>query len=245
MAEIENRMELEEEFYLRMLSLWEQQRANLRDLISFPPSIEFVTNDFWAESESENYEELLYWLAFIFFRSAMQHGELLGVDEQQARVQAEMYARQRAFTSSTSITRHSQKLLLRAGEDWREGKNQTQAYLNERLEMIFGDSRLSRVSATETTDPSSAGAEWALEITGNISGDDTWYTAADERVCPYCGPLHRQPRSMWQRIYETQILPVFPQGSAYGDPRRTPAHVECRCFILYNVGAGNVSTTSI
>jgi hypothetical protein len=40
---------------------------------------------------------------------------------------------------------------------------------------------------------------------------DAWYTQADERVCPECGPLHGQ----WFR---------------QGEGPQPPLHADCRCF---------------
>lgn len=50
-----------------------------------------------------------------------------------------------------------------------------------------------------------------------------WYTAMDERVCAYCGPLHGT---------------VIPFGESFptedGAAFTPPAHPSCRCFVLYH-----------
>lgn len=44
-----------------------------------------------------------------------------------------------------------------------------------------------------------------------------WQTEEDGRVCPLCGPLNGKPAQDW--------IGQFPQGP--------PAHVNCRCWLIY------------
>src|SRR6478609_1524405 len=46
----------------------------------------------------------------------------------------------------------------------------------------------------------------------------TWVTAKDERVCPSCGPLHRQSAPIGEKFKEGVWTP--------------PLHVNCRCDVI-------------
>lgn len=168
------------------------------------------------EAEEDLRNLLLYWLGLIFIRSAVQHG----LDESRAETGAASWVLGHVVRVTTQMRRYSREL-LDAGES------------------VFTRQHAERVAATEVSEAASAGAEFSARLLGFKSEDDTWFTRLDERVCPYCGPLHGQPRSRWFRIYNQQILPAHPEFAVYGRPERPPAHVHCRCFIVYLSGAGD------
>lgn len=80
------------------------------------------------------------------------------------------------------------------------------------LEPLFGEKRARRIAVTEATRLFAAGNQLAAEQSDLVGGLQ-WHTAADEMVCPTCGPRH---------------LKIFPKGS----PPPCPAHVNCRCSLL-------------
>jgi hypothetical protein len=82
-------------------------------------------------------------------------------------------------------------------------------------EQAFSDSRAELIAVTETTVASSAAFDDYRDLIERLGAkvEQRWETAADEKVCPICAPLHNQPREVWEA--------EFPQGP--------PAHGRCRC----------------
>lgn len=62
-----------------------------------------------------------------------------------------------------------------------------------------------------------------------------WYTAADERVCPYCGPMHAKIVAIDQNFYDKGATVTGEDGSTlkveYDSVSAPPLHVNCRCYI--------------
>lgn len=221
MAELRDRDEIEENLILVLLALFRTQRERLEDL----DSEDAVA--FWDEHDSELRNLLLYWLGLIFVRSAVQHG----APEQEARLQAATWVLGHTIRVVSEMRRTSQRLL-------RDG------ITPDSLDNVFGEERAKRVGITEVSEAASVGSEFAALLLGSSSPEDTWYTSLDERVCPYCGPLHGEQRKDWLTIYQRVILPSHPEFAVYGPPNRTPAHVNCRCFINYASGAGNARSNA-
>jgi len=78
------------------------------------------------------------------------------------------------------------------------------------LEPLFGESRAERIASTESTRLFAQGNDLAYADDDTVAGW-AWNTAADERVCPVCGPRHGH---------------IWPKG--FGPAM--PAHVRCRCW---------------
>lgn len=167
----------------------------------------------WDKKNDEDREFLLYWLGAVFVASAQQHG----LTREQALDGATTWAIGHSVSVLSQMRRHTRRLL--GGEN--------------AADTIFGEERAARFVVTEVSQAASTGGEFAKLALGEWSQDDLWFTAMDERVCAYCGPLHLQPRSRWLQIYQNSILPAHPEFAVYGEPERTPAHPNCRCFILY------------
>jgi len=111
----------------------------------------------------------------------------------------------------------------RAFLDWQRGELETAGYadglpqLIRAIEPTFGQVRAERIAVTETTRihyEATYQAAQANPYTTHLR----WYTAADERVCPICGPNHT--------IAVPKELRVWPNGAS------VPAHVNCRCFAI-------------
>lgn len=84
---------------------------------------------------------------------------------------------------------------------------------------VFGPERAERIAVTETTRIFTEAQRFVEE-----SNPDTLYlrmlTAADEKVCPICGPLHGAVRKKADKFYEHPQL---------GKVQGPPFHVRCRC----------------
>lgn len=212
--ELPNRDQLESSAAARFARLNATLRHRLEDYLGFPPDISRVPESFWQEVQDEMNRELAIVLLLVWGASARQHG--LGAEL--ARTQGLDYADRRAMTVAPQYAANSRQALNTAATRWQESPP-TEADLQADLSTIFGPTRAARVATTETTRAQTAGGETATGQTTGLSERDLWITRRDGRVCPVCAPLHRQPRSVWQR--------QFPAGP--GDD----VHPFCRCFILY------------
>lgn len=87
---------------------------------------------------------------------------------------------------------------------------------------LLTDSRIENVAITETTSAVTIAERTVIDEAKELGVDVTmiWQTKLDERVCPVCGPLHGSGPAKW--------FEDFRKGP--------PAHVRCRCFLLYRVG---------
>lgn len=89
--------------------------------------------------------------------------------------------------------------------------------LVKRLETTFGRQRAELIASTETTRAYAEGNTLAYRESGVVD-DREWRTAADERVCPICGPLHKKRATL---------------GSPFeGRHDNPPAHPRCRCWVV-------------
>lgn len=90
-----------------------------------------------------------------------------------------------------------------------------------RIRQVFEEASVYRsamIARTETTNAANMGSLSAAKRGGCQT--KTWYTAMDERVCPYCGILHGKTIG---------IDDVFP-GDILGPSR----HPNCRCTLLFS-----------
>jgi SPP1 gp7 family putative phage head morphogenesis protein len=111
----------------------------------------------------------------------------------------------------------------RAFLDWQRGELETAGYadglpqLIRALEPTFGRVRAERIAVTETTRIFYESTWQAANANPNVTML-RWYTAADERVCPVCGPLHLAVIPKAQRTWQGGI--------------GMPAHPNCRCVAI-------------
>ena len=105
------------------------------------------------------------------------------------------------------------------------------------FDRVFSPRRAEAIAATEVTRAITQGETAARfeiyaddpENRAGFQGGETppiiisdglvaiWQTEEDGRVCPLCGPLNGKPARDW--------IGQFPQGP--------PAHVNCRCWLIY------------
>jgi hypothetical protein len=143
------------------------------------------------------------------------------------------------FGSVPNLNLTSRTRVLQAWTDWQRGELQTAGaadglpQLIRALEPVFGPERAERIAVTETTRIFSE-ATVAAEMENEFSETLRILTAADELVCPICGPLHNQ------------VIPkrqdggfVHPTWGAAGYP---PFHVRCRCFVMGDTMAAGAVT---
>lgn len=125
-------------------------------------------------------------------------------------------------------TREQLKETLSEGINAGEGADD----LKNRVLNIYevADSRAEAIARTETIRSSNFATEESWKQSGVVEGKE-WYTASDERVCDFCGPMH------------TKVIDIngnyFDKGdSAFGfkvdwsDVSAPPLHPQCRCTLL-------------
>lgn len=222
MAELTNRNQHEAAFARKLGKLAGRHRRELIDLLGHPPDVNRVPESFWQRVERETEEELAAVMLLLFILAAAQHG----ADNNQADRAGRSFASIQAAQSAASYSQTGREMLQTAGRDWRDtlrgGGDVLKRDVLDRATKIFGPNRVSGIAASETTNASSSGGEFGVEVSVGLSEDDTWFTEADARVCPICQPLHKQPREVWAL--------KFPSGP--------PAHHRCRCWIQYAARAG-------
>lgn len=101
--------------------------------------------------------------------------------------------------------------------------------LNRDLEPAFGAARAEAIAMTETTRAYAEG-HVAAYLGSGVVQEIQWFTAVDERVCPYCFRLHEQV----VEIKAGAFWDVLPEElrSKVKYFQRPPAHVRCRCNLL-------------
>lgn len=221
--ELSNRDELESEFAGRISRLTGQLRNRALDLIGSPPDFAKLDAAFWSDVENEMKREIAIALLLVFAQSALEHGASSAMYEPAAL----NYSLTRSANVATSFTANSREKI--AAIDLRlKSPNRVlpvqrgpeprfnQQELIDEITKVFGPSRAETIAVTETTAAQTAGSESAVASTVGWSNEDLWITRSDERVCPICEPLDRQPRSVWNFQFEGP-----------------PAHVNCRCWIQY------------
>lgn len=126
--------------------------------------------------------------------------------------------------------------------------------LKTELAPIFGSTRAAAIAATEVTRLFAQGNLQLWGSTGMVSGK-TWQTAVDERVCPFCGPLHGQTvelhsdftltadtiansdqmRALLGDNYTLEAAIARASkliGNVGASAPAPPYHVRCRCWLL-------------
>jgi len=118
------------------------------------------------------------------------------------------------------------------------------ASLDELKDLVSGiyewsdETRAERVAETETFRIANDATKQAWKQTGVVKSLK-WYTAEDERVCPFCAPLQGKVVSIEENFFakgdtvegtdesgKTQTLNLD-----YADVGAPPLHVSCRCYI--------------
>jgi HK97 family phage portal protein len=94
--------------------------------------------------------------------------------------------------------------------------------------------RALQVARTETFRVANYATQEAWRQSGAVNAQ-RWYTAADERVCPYCAPMHGKVIGIDEDFFKKGDTVQGDDGSAikvdYSDVGAPPLHVSCRCYI--------------
>lgn len=229
MPDLPNRTQTEEQFARSISRLMATHRQELIQLLGNPPDINRIPREYWDRVQQQTEDELSAVLMLIMMRQAritlekIPDSPTLHREQAIARVEnsARIVADHRAQQLAQSYVETSQQQLDRAQQQWNErlgaGEEIDSGEIHDTATNIFGPTRAENIAVTETTSSASQGGELTVRATVGENDGDTWFTEADGRVCPFCAPLHNNPRSRWERFY----------------PDGPPAHPRCRCWIRY------------
>ncbi|GIW70331.1 MAG: hypothetical protein KatS3mg101_1078 [Patescibacteria group bacterium] len=94
--------------------------------------------------------------------------------------------------------------------------------------------RAEQVARTEAFRIANGATKEAWKQTGVVKSIK-WYTAADERVCEFCAPLHGKVVSIEEGFFGKGETVTGSEGGKldlyYSDVDYPPLHVSCRCYI--------------
>lgn len=106
------------------------------------------------------------------------------------------------------------------------------------IQELSSDVRADRVAKTESFRIANYATREAWRQTGVVNTVQ-WYTAEDERVCPFCGPMNGKTVAIDKGFFEEGETiegedadgnPVSMEVS-YSDVQNPPLHPNCRCYI--------------
>lgn len=118
--------------------------------------------------------------------------------------------------------------------------------LRARVEAVMGITATSRadlIAQTEVTRAQSAADVEAWDQSGVVTGKE-WYTAEDERVCPWCGPMNHKVIDLHDNYFDKGDIQTVSGKNRkgeestqtyhhdYDDVDGPPLHPRCRCVLL-------------
>jgi len=172
-----------------------------------------------AQEWSERVRSALGTLDDIALASAMTAAETVGVLPDVARMSALLFdwsMRHTQYLVDVQLWETTRDLIAQIVAQWRATPGEDRAVLIERLQRVVGASRAETIAITAATEAATAGVtayrDWLKEEYG-LAYVRVWRTAADERVCPICGPLNGKREADW------------------GGRSGPPAHPRCRCGV--------------
>jgi len=140
----------------------------------------------------------------------------VGVDWALVNEAAQDWASRYSFDLVRDLNDTNRRVLQKEVSRWVES-GEPLPELSKRLEPYFGKERAKLIASTETTRAYAEGNTETWKQSGVVE-KRIWQTARDERVCPWCGPLHGQ---------EALLNEPFSDGTM-----NPPRHPRCRCWIL-------------
>lgn len=141
----------------------------------------------------------------------------IGFNYELTNIKARDWANREAGKLISGIDRTTERAVKRAVAEWIEN-GEPLSRLKKDLESTFGRSRAELIASTEVTRAYAEGNRIAYADSGVVEQIE-WRAAADERVCPICGPLHGKRGNLKTGF----------RGAKSGFP---PAHPRCRCWIV-------------
>lgn len=116
-------------------------------------------------------------------------------------------------------------------------KGETFDELKDRVGQIYGqeaENRAEQTAVTETFRIANDATKEAWKQTGTVKSLK-WYTAEDERVCPWCAPLQGKVVSIDENFFDKGDAVTSSDGKTlsldYSDVGAPPLHPSCRCYI--------------
>lgn len=141
----------------------------------------------------------------------------ISIDMDLVNAQAAEWARIYTYDLISGINKTTQARLQQAINNWIEAGEDFPS-LVQRVQDIFNNPvRAEMIAATEVTRVYAEANTRAWKATGVVK-EREWQTAADERVCPICGPLQGK---------RAKLGKPFPGGIM-----NPPAHPRCRCWVV-------------
>lgn len=200
-------------------ALSREMQAELEKLMEYlgdPPELNNVPPAYWRNGWKQIQNKVEPILVGAFVQSALDvaDGIGIGVDWDLVNTDAANWARNNL---AKTLERMFQRTYEGVGElvpryfeeQW------GRADLAQRLERYYSPVRAEMIAVTETTRAVVEGERAAVDRLAEITGErmiPVWLTMNDERVCPICGPRHKQMIT---------------------DGMYPPAHPRCRCEVAY------------
>jgi len=196
-----------------------EMQAELEKLMEYlgdPPELNNVPPTYWRNGWKQIQNKVEPILVGAFVQSALDvaDGIGIGVDWDLVNTDAANWARNNL---AKTLERMFQRTYEGVGElvpryfeeQW------SRADLAQRLERYYSPVRAEMIAVTETTRAVVEGEKAAVDRLADVTGRrmvPVWLTMNDERVCPICGPRHKQMIT---------------------DGMYPPAHPRCRCQVAY------------
>lgn len=147
------------------------------------------------------------------------------------------FIKRRTKLVSTSINQETDKQ-LRAELAEGISLGETIDELRARIERVYGAAagyRSERIARTETIRAENFASQEAWQQSGVVESKE-WYTAHDERVCEFCGPMDGKVVELTSRYFDKGDSYDGSQGGTlkldYDHIDGPPLHVSCRCTLL-------------
>ncbi|MDI9934699.1 phage minor head protein [Rhodococcus sp. IEGM 1351] len=146
------------------------------------------------------------------------------------------YMRERSTKIAKDVNDETEKQ-LRATLSQGIQAGETTFELRARIEGVFGfaaTTRADRIARTESTRATSFADIEGWDQSGVVEGKE-WYTALDERTCPWCRDLHGRVVPLKTNYFNKgDVMEVDGKTMtvSYDDMPGCPAHVNCRCVLL-------------
>jgi len=225
-AELPDRMDWESEVVGRLARLLQVQKAQILELLGDPPDINNIPESVWREHGDQLFRALEKDSLAIYIAAA-EHilaSQPIGVDWGLVNEHAARWAREHARDLALDISSTNRQNVAEALAGFFE-QQQTIGDLRNRLASLFGPVRAELIASTEVT---RAAVEGELDLVRELGKEGVeltafWVTERDEKVCPICKPLDKQPESP-----EGGFVPEGESGPGIPHP---PAHPRCRCWL--------------
>jgi len=150
------------------------------------------------------------------------------------------FARTYAFRFSFEVNRETMEALNKQMEEGiTAGDGIPQ--LRKRIQSLFADMnkyRAERIARTEVIRAQNFGAEQSY-LQSQVVAYKEWFTAADERRCPFCASLHGRQIRLNNNFHNLGDILESSDGEKiqrlrldYEEIKRPPLHPHCRCTLI-------------